>query len=109
MLVRPTMLDDLNYIYRKGGLEDGVFIYSLWEGYMKEPATKKLLDFINEHGLRTHVLHTSGHADIETLQKVVQALRPRQIIPIHTFHPGLYQEKLGRTVKVLADGESIGL
>lgn len=109
MLVRPSMLIDLKRLAKLKALEGGLLIYSLWTGYMQEPATKKLLSFIEEKGMTLHVLHTSGHADIETLRKVVETLKPRQIIPIHTFHPDKYRKMIGGNIKVLSDGENLTL
>jgi len=106
MLVRPSMLVDLKRIAQLKGLEGGLLVYSLWEGYMKEGSTKKLLDFVEAEGLLTHVLHSSGHADVRTLRRVVETVTPRRIIPIHSFHPEKYQEAIGGNVTVLADGET---
>ena len=50
-------------------------------------------------------IHTSGHADIQTLKKVTQKLKPKSIIPIHTFNPASY-EMLGGNVRKLEDGET---
>jgi ribonuclease J len=38
-------------------------------------------------------MHTSGHADLETLKKVFEAVKPKGgIIPIHTEAPEKFQE-----------------
>lgn len=57
------------------------------------------------------VLHTSGHAYVETIEKVIRLTDPKVIIPMHTecadefgsipvFEP--YRDR----VKVLGDGEA---
>ena len=49
-------------------------IFSLWEGYMKKPDTKKFLQYFENRGFTIHIIHTSGHADINTLKQMVEAI-----------------------------------
>jgi ribonuclease J len=78
MMVRPSMLKDLRSIEN---IEGATFIYSLWE------------------------VHTSGHAEIDTLKKVVNKLKPGRIVPIHTFHPDKYDSLFSRKIEQVSDGE----
>ena len=64
----------------------------------------KFVDFIKLKNMKFYHIHTSGHASIETLKKVVQKLNPKIIIPIHTFHPNDYNI-LGDNICRIADGE----
>ena len=52
---------------------------------------KPFLDIITKMGLQLQVIHTSGHADINTLKRLVDALKPKALVPIHTFHPEAYK------------------
>ena len=54
-----------------------------------------------------HDIHTSGHADIGTLKKMVDAIKPKCIVPIHTFHGKDYKNVFTLTVVLLKDGEII--
>lgn len=101
MLVRPKMVDDLTII---GEMEKAEFIYSQWAGYKAEPDTARLLDFVKKKEMACHEIHTSGHADRQSLQKIVDKLRPKAIIPIHTENPKGYKE-FGVPVRRLQDGE----
>ncbi len=105
MLVRPSMVSDLE---RLGGLEGGTFIYSLWEGYLKEESARRLTGFAEANGMAIHYLHTSGHASAETLRKVVQGIEPKYVVPIHTFHPESYKG-LGAEVHIIGDEEILSL
>jgi len=105
MLVRPSMVSDLEHI---PGLEGGIFIYSLWKGYLKENYVQRLLEFSKSRKMAFHYLHTSGHAYWETLKKVVNGIKPKRIIPIHTFHPELFNT-IGENVHSLQDGEVLEL
>ena len=65
---------------------DGQIIYSMWKGYLEEEhADKDLLRFIGGRPYRS--LHTSGHAYVETIAKVIRLVNPKIIIPMHTERP----------------------
>jgi ribonuclease J len=89
MIVRPSMLKDLGYIK---GLEDGTFIYSMWDGYKKEKTTKEFIDFLIGKGMIEKAIHTSGHADQEALKRMVEVLNPKNLVPIHTFEGDEYKK-----------------
>jgi len=61
--------------------------------------------FIKKKKMKFCQLHTSGHAGIATLKKVVKKLKPGTIIPIHTFHPDEYSGLFNRKIVQLSDGE----
>lgn len=93
--------------------QDGQIIYSMWDGYLKpEHADQHLIDFIG--GRPIEHLHTSGHAYVETIAKLIETVNPKVIIPMHTGRAeefssipefALYKER----VKVLHDGEPFHL
>lgn len=85
--------------------KDSVLIYSLWEGYKNKPKTVPFIDFIEKQGIIIKDVHTSGHADIETLKKVVERFKPETLIPIHTTSPGSYKELFNCSIKILKNGE----
>ena len=77
----------------------------MWDGYRRKPDVQRLLEFARDRGMREVTLHTSGHAPLQTLRKVVDAFTPGCVIPIHTFHPERYAE-LGAPVLRLEDGQA---
>ena len=92
---------------------DGQIIYSMWDGYLEpEHADQALLDYIGDrHPVH---LHTSGHAYVETIARLIETVQPKMIVPMHTekadeftsmpaFAP--YQSR----VRVLQDGEPLSL
>lgn len=87
-LVRPSMKSD---IVRIENLENGNFIYSMWSGYLEQYKTKAFVEYMNSKGFSFHQVHTSGHADIKTLEKMVKAINPKNLVPIHTFDGDEYQ------------------
>jgi ribonuclease J len=102
MTVRPSMLSDLRRI---DNLKGAKLIYSLWKGYLEEKRMKKLMDFAGDNDIKCRTLHTSGHAGIRTLKRVVKSLNPKSIIPIHTFHPSEYSI-FGSEVNQINDGQT---
>lgn len=106
MLVKPSMKKDLEHI---NGLQDGNLIYSMWEGYLQKDYTNKFIDYLKSLNFSIHNIHTSGHADIEALQKIVNAINPKKIIPIHTFEGNLYRNYLTGTVIQCNDGDKINV
>ena len=102
MIIRPSMKPDLERI---SGIDGGNLIYSMWEGYMKKGNTKKFIEYFEKHRFSIHSIHTSGHADIDTLKKMVDAIKPKCIVPIHTFHGKDYKNIFSLPVVLLKDGE----
>lgn len=100
ILVRENMLFDIEkrMYFGNSGL-----IYSKWEGYKKDLKTKRFLEFFKIHKLETISLHTSGHADVQTIKDFVHELNPVKIIPVHTETPERYQELFGNIVSLVDD------
>ncbi len=106
MITRPSLkslLDKFENIF------DGDYIYSLWDGYLEEERESKFKDYLTGRGFEYHYIHTSGHADLTTLKKMVNAVNPKMIIPIHTFNSSDYEEHFNYPVKILQDGETLSV
>lgn len=106
MIVRPSMQKDLENIK---DIDGGNLIYSMWEGYLKKLGTKKFIDYLLGRNFSLHKIHTSGHADVETLREMVAAVRPRFIVPIHTFWAKDYGDIFSFPILELKDGEEINI
>jgi len=104
MLIRPSMQKDLENIK---GIDGGNLIYSMWEGYLQKSDTKKFLDYLTSRNFTIHKIHTSGHADTETLKQMVEAIKPKNIVPIHTFSGSDYARIFSTPIVKINDGETI--
>jgi ribonuclease J len=75
-------------------LNDSKVYYSMWNGYLdcEKPAfNESLYNFLEPYEIEH--MHTSGHADLDTLKKVFETVKPKGgIIPIHTEAPEKFQE-----------------
>src|SRR3546814_13184687 len=69
---------------------------------------RHLQDWIEAHRIPMVSIHTSGHASVSDLKRLVAAVDPRHLIPIHTFEREAYAERFGRAT-VLDDGEWFSL
>lgn len=100
-LVRPSMLNDLKNM----DIKDGNFIYSMWSGYKDRLETKEFIDWFVGNNFKIIDIHTSGHADVETLKEYADAIRPKMIIPIHTNNKKDYKNIFSQTVLELDDNQ----
>jgi ribonuclease J len=106
MLIRPGFLFDLRTFI---DLEGGTWIYSMWHGYFDQSESlRKLKSCLEEKGVRIEELHTSGHATISELTDLANALNPKMIIPIHTFHPQKFKDHFSN-VRLLDNGEELDI
>lgn len=103
VVVRPSALRFLQGIaFRPLRL-----IRSLWEGYWEEEPTARFRGWCEQHCSHITTIHSSGHADRSSLQRLVEHVRPKHLIPIHTESPEKYAELYPDTVvELLADGEA---
>jgi len=84
MCIRQSMKNYLSKLNDLVSFEDGVLFYGMWKGYMEQPEMKEFLDWMASKGVKVHILHTSGHADSLTIDRIVKVTAPKTIIPIHT-------------------------
>jgi len=84
---------------------ESIAIFSMWHGYLERSDLEKFLKLC---GIPLTEVHTSGHAYVSQLKRLANALKPRFIIPIHTFYPEKYPEMFPNVIQ-LNDGEAINL
>ncbi|MBR1471101.1 MAG: MBL fold metallo-hydrolase [Lachnospiraceae bacterium] len=117
MLARPNRnlkFDMGRFEERMLDMKDPYIIYSMWKGYLKggkaeDPAIVRFMDgYMDEKHME--MLHTSGHAYVETLKKLMDLTDPKVIIPMHTEDAkafkqvSLFQDYTDR-IHVIEDGE----
>lgn len=101
LLFRPLHRFDLE---RGECLSGAIYIYSQWEGYWEQGAYDMVKDWLVRHSIPKHSIHTSGHASPRVLKKLVSAINPGNVVPIHSFFPEKYPE-LFPNVEAHNDGE----
>ena len=106
MLVRPSALSYLE----KLSIRHIRLIKSIWGGYWNEPNTERFRNWAKEHCAAVKDIHSSGHADTKSLQRIVEHIRPQTIIPIHTDSPSSFGELFSEShILYLYDNRSIEL
>ena len=99
---------------RMAAMTDPFITYSMWTGYLEngkapDPA---VVNFMKGRMDKEHmeILHTSGHAYVETLKKLMDMTNPEIIIPMHTEDRNAFEtvpefaEYKGR-IRTIQDGE----
>lgn len=102
----------------------GIYIYSTSEAFTEEQEIdiqrlKNWLDFFNIRPVGFEIsggeikflpgYHASGHISGEELIRVLKEIRPECVIPVHTEHPELFVECLGKDTKVILPKEGVSM
>lgn len=86
---------------------DAVLVYSMWNGYKIEETFHDTLEFFKSKGIPEFPVHASGHAYFGAVMEMVEAKKPRHIIPVHTEHPENFTWAFGKDrVHLLKNGGS---
>jgi ribonuclease J len=93
-----------NVFAKKKEIAGSKLIYSMWKGYLPDVKT-----FWEKYNIPIIKIHTSGHAYIEELQKFVAAIKPKFIIPNHTFYPENYNNIFKNKIIRLQDKQEVSL
>lgn len=93
MCIRQSMKNYLSKLNELVSFENGILFYGMWKGYMEQPEMQEFLDFMVSKGVKLHVLHTSGHADSKTIEKIIERTKPNTIIPVHTENAEWFNKK----------------
>lgn len=94
----------LSELARADCLEGATAIWSLWPGYLDQPSGTRVARLLEKHGVPLIELHSSGHAPIEDLQALADAMGSAKVVPIHTSAPHRFRE-LFSNVEQHADSE----
>jgi ribonuclease J len=103
MLFRPAMLPDIDLLPH--AWKDARIIWSQWDGYLSNPGNLNFQANLAERGVKLEVIHTSGHASIADLKRLVEAMAPEALVPVHTFDGERFPDFFGPRVCRRQDGE----
>jgi len=56
-------------------------------------------NWLRHFGLKFHQIHASGHCPSQDLEHIINRVKPKKLIPVHTEHPELFK-KLFKNVDV---------
>ena len=83
----------------QSALEGAALSYSMWQGYLRDGYTRRVVDWLGERGIRWETIHTSGHASVADLRRFSAAMAPRKLVPIHSFETGRFAEFFDNVVQ----------
>ena len=101
MLFRPMAMNDRGV---QAVLDGAGLTYSLWEGYLEQDSSRRVMKWLDDHDIRWQVLHTSGHASVTDLKRFAAALAPRALVPVHSFETSRFGDFFDNVVQ-RDDGE----
>lgn len=85
MFIKQSMLIDLRKLKKENMITNACLVYSMWNGYIeKEEKLAHMIEEVKKMGIDFVELHTSGHADDETMKLLSSVLKPQKTIIIHT-------------------------
>lgn len=85
---------------------------SMWKGYIEPQNIAYNQILADAVGSGAIYIHTSGHADVNTLQKLFSTVKHKFIIPMHTDNPRKFLEYFGSNglnICLLEDGEVLAV
>lgn len=77
-------------------------------GYLDQPTGRRLRELLEEAEVPLFHHHTSGHASVKDLTRLVDAFAPARVVPIHSEAADQFTEYFPR-VERHADGEWWGV
>ena len=100
--------------------QGGTYIYSSSEAYNEEQVidNQRLINWLDHFGLKRvgglpgaekGPYHASGHADGPALEKVIEEIGAKQIMPVHTEHPEWFEQRWGGKLVMAQEGKSISV
>jgi ribonuclease J len=92
MCVRSSMGKYIKSIMALMPNQKGILIYSFWNGYKQEPTTKAFLELCQQLNIEVIDFHTSGHADETTIKALIDHVKPKEIIAIHTENAAWFKQ-----------------
>ncbi len=95
MCVRPTLKSYLEKLAKLQSFKNGILFYSMWQGYKEKEYISDFLEYMQNKGVKIHTLHTSGHADEDTIRRLIEQVTPRKIIPVHTENLDWFKDNYG--------------
>lgn len=84
LCLTPQSLINIQKVIQRTSFRDGVLFIARRENAILKPAVSAFISFMKSIGTEMPVLHTSGHADSGTIDRLIRDVRPSVLIPVHT-------------------------
>jgi ribonuclease J len=71
---------------------DSHFIHSMSEPFSEEDIEDEVMhNWLNHFNMQFHQLHASGHLNKDQLTALIEQIKPKKVIPVHTENPELFK------------------
>ena len=77
----------------------------MWAGYLDAPSGQRARELLDRCGVALRVLHASGHASVNDLRLLAEAVVADRVVPVHTGAPARYPEMVAASADLRQDGE----
>jgi len=86
-----------NTLMHLGSGLKGTYVYGKAEPFSEEMeiSFKKLVKWVNLNNMKFEFAHASGHASFEHLDRIVNTIKPKHLLPIHTTNAELFRQFYG--------------
>ena len=75
MCVRTSMLNYLKSLSKKMSFDNGLLVYSFWNGYKEQKNMQVFLEECKAMGLKMVTLHTTGRANQNAIQELIEKVQ----------------------------------
>jgi ribonuclease J len=79
-------------------LQKSYFLYSMWSGYLWRDS--KFWEFCEIFNINFKEIHTSGHAYLQDLRQLSQAVNPKVLLPLHTLSGDNFKDYFENVVRI---------
>ena len=86
--------------------EQSRVLYSYWHGYLEKPDWQSVQTHVSDRNGDFIPAHTSGHIYVSDIKQFVTSIRPRCVVPNHTFNSSDFELHFPNT-KVIQDREQL--
>jgi ribonuclease J len=89
----------------------GHFIHSMSEPFSEEDVAVDVMGrWLQHFDLMFHQIHASGHCPAKDLSKIINEIKPKKLVPIHTEYPQVFKELFKSTdVMIIPKGKTYNL
>ncbi len=84
-----------NALVKDKSFQDVKLIYSMWQGYLEKDGRYE--NFCAQYNAELTHIHVSGHAYLDDLKRLAQALNPTQLVPVHTISKDIFSSCFNNT------------
>ena len=81
---------------------------SMWRGYLDKSKAAFNHELAQSIPFDYKYFHTSGHCDMDSLESLIEMLKPKAVIPIHTDSPQAFAKRFSDKwqILIIQDGET---